>query len=276
MEHSTHAARLRYLDADEVDDALVDFDGLDVYSADGHKVGDVDGFVIDSVARRVNYVVVDSGGWFTSRRFLLPIGHAALSPDRTSLQTDVTRDALGRLPSFDDERFDQLAEEELFAFERDTAVACCPDEPLESVAAPTTDHESRRHFRQPSWWSETGYSPDRLRSINRDAFADRASARAQHETAPAVVTSPSVAPAATPRRDEHSRDLVMARDTTAASTRGDVSPHVDRPAQPGDVLGIETAGETTALGDTTEDENKRRDAADRAATGDDPESSRRQ
>jgi hypothetical protein len=43
----------------------------------------------------------------------------------------------------------------------------------------------------------------------------------------------------------------------------DVSPHYGRRAQPGDVLGLETGGETTAIGDTAEDENKRRrDAAE--------------
>jgi hypothetical protein len=39
---------------------------------------------------------------------------------------------------------------------------------------------------------------------------------------------------------------------------GDVSPHLGGRAQPGDILGIETAGETTELGDTAEDENERR------------------
>jgi hypothetical protein len=38
----------------------------------------------------------------------------------------------------------------------------------------------------------------------------------------------------------------------------DVSPHHGGRAQPGDVLGIETGGETTEIGDTAEDENKRR------------------
>lgn len=38
----------------------------------------------------------------------------------------------------------------------------------------------------------------------------------------------------------------------------DVSPHLGGRAQPGDVLGLETDGETTELGDTSEDENKRR------------------
>jgi hypothetical protein len=39
---------------------------------------------------------------------------------------------------------------------------------------------------------------------------------------------------------------------------GDLSPHLGGRAQPGDVLGLETGGETTELGDTAEDENERR------------------
>jgi hypothetical protein len=38
----------------------------------------------------------------------------------------------------------------------------------------------------------------------------------------------------------------------------DVSPHFGGRAQPGDLLGIETGGETTEIGDTAEDENERR------------------
>ena len=105
MDTPAYAARLRYLDADDVDDAVVDYDGLDVYGTDGEKIGDVDGFIIDPDARRVNYVVVDSGGWFTSRRLLLPIGHASLSADRRALQADVTRETLRGLPEYDERRF---------------------------------------------------------------------------------------------------------------------------------------------------------------------------
>ena len=43
-----------------------------------------------------------------------------------------------------------------------------------------------------------------------------------------------------------------------ASGPGDVSPHFGGRAQPGDILGLETGGETTNIGDTSEDENKRR------------------
>jgi hypothetical protein len=38
----------------------------------------------------------------------------------------------------------------------------------------------------------------------------------------------------------------------------DVSPHHGGRAQPGDILGLETGGETTELGDTAEDEDERR------------------
>jgi hypothetical protein len=45
--------------------------------------------------------------------------------------------------------------------------------------------------------------------------------------------------------------------------RDDISPHLDGRAQPGDVLGIETGGERTYIGDTSEDENTRRRSAER-------------
>ena len=57
-----------------------------------------------------------------------------------------------------------------------------------------------------------------------------------------------------PRPDE----LDAADEADDAGGAGDVSPHFGGRAQPGDVLGFETGGETTSLGDTSEDENKRR------------------
>jgi hypothetical protein len=53
------------------------------------------------------------------------------------------------------------------------------------------------------------------------------------------------------------RDVKETTDDTRRDA-DDVSPHYGGRAQPGDVLGIETGGETTEIGDTAEDENKRR------------------
>jgi hypothetical protein len=44
-----------------------------------------------------------------------------------------------------------------------------------------------------------------------------------------------------------------------------LSSPVDDRAQPGDVLGLERDGETTALGDTREDEDERREDAEEDA-----------
>ena len=165
MADPRYASRFRYLDAADVDDAVVSFDGLEVVGSDGERIGGIDGFVVDASARRVNHIVVDSGGWFPSQRLLLPIGHVAVAPDRKSLRTDVTRDALRRLPEFDADRFAEFTDEELQAFERHTAIACCPDQPLEEVSTTKWGYESWDQYRQPEWWRMKHYAPERLRSI---------------------------------------------------------------------------------------------------------------
>jgi hypothetical protein len=204
----TYASRLRYLDAADVDDAVVVYDGLDVYGPDSHKVGAVDGFIVDADARRVNYIVIDSGGWFTSRRLLLPIGHATLAQDRTSLQVDVTRDELRHLPEYEADRFREFTDDELRAFERDTVVACCPDEPLEDVSSTRWSYDGRRHYTQPEWWLHSRYSPARLRTIG-------AAARVRPASPPSTQSSPPVPPA----RERFDREFMTARETSEATDR---------------------------------------------------------
>jgi hypothetical protein len=254
MENETYAARLRYLPAADVEDTVVDYRGMNVHGADGQKLGEVDGFIIDSQARRVYYIVVDSGGWFTSRRLLLPIGHASLAADRTLLQADVGREALRRLPEFDADRFGEFSDGELRAFERDTVIVCCPNEPLEDVSATTWGYHSRWHYTQPEWWRRSHYAPERLRDLS-GAFSAAADPGAPLPRA--SMRGPSSI-------ESSDRDLVMARDRAAV---GEMSPDLDERARPGDVIGIQTGGEVTAIGDTAEDEDKRRMESERSLAG---------
>ena len=76
---------LRYVDASDIDDNTIEFDGMNVKSPSGDKLGDVDGFIVDSESGRPYYVVVDAGGWFKSKDFLMPIGHVRLDADADSL-----------------------------------------------------------------------------------------------------------------------------------------------------------------------------------------------
>lgn len=244
MEHATYASRLRYLDADDVDDSTVDFDGLDVRGHDDAKLGDIDGFIVDPSTGRVYHIVVDSGGWFTTRRFLLPVGHATLDREARALRLDVSQDALRRYPEFHEDRFREFSDEDLRAFEQRTLAACCPDDSLEDVSVGSWRYDAHRHYSQPAWWGGS-YAAERLRPVETGAYRT------------------------TPARELHDRELVTARErdersvrSVAAEGRGEPSPHFEGRAQPGDVLGLETGGERTYIGETAEDENERRRQAE--------------
>jgi hypothetical protein len=245
MNTNMYNSRLRYLDADDVVDSTVGFGDLDVRAPDGDKLGDLDGFIVDPTSGRVNYAVVDSGGWFTSRRFLLPIGHAQLDRDRRALNVDVTRDAIRRYPEFDEERFRAFSEDEMRAFEQRMSIACCPDEARSVDAA--IQYDTVRHYSQPGWWKREYYQPERARDLQPIASRD-VRVRPQHGQ---------------PARETQDRELVTARDRSTEA--GDMSPHAEGRAQPGDVLGIETGGERSYLGDDDKAENQRRRDAERDA-----------
>ena len=219
-----YSSRLRYVDADAIDDTVIDFDDLNVRAADGEKLGEVEGFIIDPELRRAYYIVVDSGGWFSSRHYLVPIGHASVDAREQALQLDIGRDAVQSYPEFDPDGFSTLTDDDLRRFETRTLTACCP---RETPSADAWGYERWAHYRQPEWWrSDVAALQSRWQPVARSSFV---------------------------------RSGELSQDAAAVGTAGvgDVRPHVDKRAQPGDVLGIETAGETTALGDTEEDEDRR-------------------
>jgi len=166
MEYTTYASACATLDADDVDDTVVEYDGLAVRGLGEDRVGTVDGFIVDAQAGRVYYIVVDSGGWFRSRRFLLPIGHATIDADRKALEVDISRAALSNYPEFDEDRFRQFSDEDLRTFEIRVAAACCPDETRVDLAAQASPYETSRHYAQPPWWKGGAYSQERLRPVD--------------------------------------------------------------------------------------------------------------
>lgn len=71
-----------------------------IRNAEQEQLGTLDGFVIDSGTQRPVYFVVDSGGWFVGRRFLVPIGLLQVDEQSQTLNTDLSRDAIRRYPPF--------------------------------------------------------------------------------------------------------------------------------------------------------------------------------
>jgi len=238
---------LRYVDADDLESSDVDFDGMNVESTAGQKLGDVDGFVVDRDSGRPYYVAVDAGGWFKSKLFLLPIGHVAYDSARRHLVSDVGRERVERYPGFDRDEFEKLSDADLRRIDQETVASCCPDDTMTSSASDAR-FANREHYRSPDWWKSSYYRPDRADSTVIASTTTASSA-----------SMPSRAEVRAERDRDRDRELVTAQG-------GDTSPHLGGRAQPGDVIGIETGGESTHVGETSEDEdNRRRDAEKDAA-----------
>ncbi len=223
--------QFRYADAGDLENGPVDFDGLDVRNANGDKVGDVEGFIVDAETERPYYVVVDSGGWFSGGRYLVPVNHVSFDRDEQCMRVDLDKNTIQQYPKFDKDEFERMSDAELKNFEERIGRTCCPDEATARGTAWT--HDEWRHYQAPAWWS----SP-------RDRVP---AAREQAEPAP-WTTAATPAP---PREQER----IVAREGQPVGDR----------AQPGDVLGIESGGAETHLGETPEEMERRARTADREA-----------
>jgi len=224
---------LRYVDTDDLEDDTIDFDDIDIQSATGEHLGNADGFIVDSHSGRPYYVVVDSGGWFKSKHFLVPVGHVRFDADNEVLVADLDRSRVNKFPGFDRDEFETMSGDDLRRLNNEICSACS----IEGVAIvyaadePFANAWNRPDFQYPDWWRANPRLPERMgeRAVTAGA-----------ESRPARDTRP-----------EASREEVRAREA-------DPSPHFGGRAQPGDVIGVETGGERTYVGDTAEDENQRR------------------
>jgi PRC-barrel domain len=224
---------LRYVDAKDLDDSAMKLRGLQVYSNRNEELGKLEGFVVDVNTGRPYHVVVGTGGWFKHKHFLLPVGHATLDAASNGLIANIGRDRVERYPGFDKDEFKRLSADDLKTLEASTSAACCPDE---VVAVATWE---TAHYAYPTWWEADYYRPDR---------ADRA---AMNVAGAGNLNSAPASRGTIPTTDDRARVM-------ASERAGDVSPHFDGRAQPGDVIGVETGGERTYIGDTSEEENERR------------------
>jgi len=64
-------SQLSYLEASNVSSPAGVLSELDVLSAQGERLGRIEGVVIDAAARRVVYLSVRSSGWFGRERYLV-------------------------------------------------------------------------------------------------------------------------------------------------------------------------------------------------------------
>lgn len=89
----------RFADTEE---AANDIRGSKVYGPDDEKLGEINDVVFDQATGAIVYVVVDTGGWLTSRKFIVPPQEI-----RPSLQhqddflVDLTKEQIEHFPPYD-------------------------------------------------------------------------------------------------------------------------------------------------------------------------------
>lgn len=98
-------------------EAASDIRGAKVYGPKDQKLGEVDDVIFDESTGAIVYMVVDTGGWLSSRRFIVP-------PDavRPSLQhendflVDLTKEQIESFPAYDGQTL--TSEEQWADYER--------------------------------------------------------------------------------------------------------------------------------------------------------------
>jgi len=258
---------LRYVDAVDVTAPGLMLDGMKVRNDAMETLGHVDGFIVDNTSTRPYYLVVDSGGWFKSKDFLVPIGHARLDADRDALVVNLTKARIDRFPGFDRNGFERLTEDDIRRMNDTICEACSQTPVLYTPSDPLSAAWGRPEFTQPDWWATvspplgtTLGSPD-PNFVPTEDFPATKVARATGELQARQMSERESAAA---RESRATREAAKERELVTAH-EAEPSPHHDGRAQPGDVLGLETGGERTYVGDTSEDENKRRIDAEREA-----------
>src|SRR5206468_10267603 len=90
---------------------------LPVLSSTDEELGTFDGLIIDSASQEPRYAIVDSGGLFIHRRYLMPFDAVAFNVETRTLRVHVAKDIASRYPSFDPDEFKKMIDSELRRYE---------------------------------------------------------------------------------------------------------------------------------------------------------------
>jgi sporulation protein YlmC with PRC-barrel domain len=99
-------ANLRdYRFSDNVDDIR----GSDIYGLNNEKLGTIDDVIFDNSTGDVRYLVVDTGGWLHSKKFMVPARQVmtATEGEDRGYRVALDRDQISRFPEYREEAIDR-------------------------------------------------------------------------------------------------------------------------------------------------------------------------
>lgn len=83
-------------------EAASDIRGCKVYGPDDHKLGEIDDVVFDESTGAILYAVVDTGGWLSSKKFLVPPQKIRPSVQhKDDYRIDLTKEQIESFPAYD-------------------------------------------------------------------------------------------------------------------------------------------------------------------------------
>jgi sporulation protein YlmC with PRC-barrel domain len=81
--------------------AAEDIRGANVYGANDEKLGDIDDVIFDVRTGDVRYVVVDSGGWLTAMKFVVPARQLMTREEGdNNFRVNLTKEQVRKLPEY--------------------------------------------------------------------------------------------------------------------------------------------------------------------------------
>jgi len=83
------------------DTDIDDIRGAAVYGVDDEKLGKIDDVIFDNRNGELRYVVIDSGGWLTTKKFILPARQLMIREEADKdFYANITKDQVQKLPEY--------------------------------------------------------------------------------------------------------------------------------------------------------------------------------
>jgi ferritin-like metal-binding protein YciE len=176
---TTYQSRLRYVAASD----LPSFRYADrrIVNKDRDDLGRIDGFIVDDDTGRPVYHVVDSGGWFSGRRYVLPVAQLEADEANGTFATELTREQLRRYPEFSPSAFIAMDDEDASRYERRLIEAVLPYHHL--LRRGERPHYEELPLYQPPAWLMAGMWMTDPAIVSGAVAAAAAAAEAQRNAA---------------------------------------------------------------------------------------------
>jgi sporulation protein YlmC with PRC-barrel domain len=112
-----HHGTLRDYRFQDTDEDAADIRGSKVYGTNDEKLGKIDDVIFDHSTGEIRYVVIDTGGWLSSTKFIVPPAQLRQSAKHEDdFQIDLTKEQIEQFPPFNER--DVESEEKWNDYER--------------------------------------------------------------------------------------------------------------------------------------------------------------